>query len=78
MPHQPRISVVIPTYNRAELLEGSLRSLARQTLRRDDYEVVVVIDGSSDDTHALCARLSRDVPMVYWRIVNSGISAGYH
>jgi glycosyltransferase involved in cell wall biosynthesis len=43
-------SVVVPTYNRAELLGYTLDSLARQDLPADQYEVLVVDDGSSDHT----------------------------
>lgn len=46
----PRISVVIPTYNRAELLRRTLDSLTDQTLPPDDIEVVVADDGSTDHT----------------------------
>ena len=48
----PAISVVIPTYQRAPLLERSLESLTKQTLPRSQFEVVVVDDGSSDWTPA--------------------------
>jgi len=44
------ISVIIPTYNRADSLQVTLHSLARQTLSPDGYEVVVVDDGSVDNT----------------------------
>ena len=50
----PRISVVIPTFNRAGLLHASLDSLTRQTVPIDEFEVVVVNDGSSDATEAVC------------------------
>ncbi|GAA5061828.1 glycosyltransferase involved in cell wall biosynthesis [Thermocatellispora tengchongensis] len=43
-------SVVIPTYNRAELLAHTLRSLTRQTLPAGRFEVLVSDDGSGDDT----------------------------
>jgi glycosyltransferase involved in cell wall biosynthesis len=43
-------SVIIPTYNRAELLRCTLDSLVRQTLPVDRFEVLVVDDGSSDGT----------------------------
>jgi glycosyltransferase involved in cell wall biosynthesis len=44
----PKVSVVIPTRNRAALLRKCLASVSRQTFR--DYEVVVVTDASSDET----------------------------
>ncbi|MEO6501900.1 MAG: glycosyltransferase [Jatrophihabitantaceae bacterium] len=46
----PRGSVVIPTYNRAELLRRTLDSLVSQDLPASAFEVLVVDDGSSDRT----------------------------
>ena len=50
------ISVIIPTYNRVGILRRCLRSLAKQTLEPDRYEVIVVDDGSTDGTRELLAR----------------------
>ena len=72
---RPLISVVIPTYQRAALLERSLESLTEQTLPRDAFEVVVVDDGSSDWTASVCERLAEELHLRYFRIENSGISA---
>ncbi|ELY60614.1 glycosyltransferase family 2 protein [Natronolimnohabitans innermongolicus] len=49
----PRVSVVIPTYNRAETLPRAIDSALEQTM--DDLEVVVVDDGSSDETQSVLA-----------------------
>jgi glycosyltransferase involved in cell wall biosynthesis len=48
MPTSVSISVVIPAYNRAELVGQTLRSLLNQTLPA--YEIIVVDDGSTDGT----------------------------
>lgn len=46
----PRISVLIPTYNRCERLHRVLVALSEQTVDPESFEVVVVSDGSSDGT----------------------------
>lgn len=53
MTDAPRLSVIIPTWNRADLALACLDSLAGQTWR--DVEVLVVDDGSTDDTAARVA-----------------------
>lgn len=45
-----RITVVVCTYNRAELLRGALQSLAEQTLDKARYEVIVVDNNCTDNT----------------------------
>jgi glycosyltransferase involved in cell wall biosynthesis len=50
VPDSPTFSVVIPTHNRAGIVGRALRSVAAQSF--DDYEVIVVDDGSSDSTAA--------------------------
>jgi glucosyl-dolichyl phosphate glucuronosyltransferase len=55
MPADPRLSVVICTWNRAALLRGCLQSLLAQELPAAAYEVLVVDDGSSDETAAVTA-----------------------
>jgi len=50
----PRVSVVIPTYNRLEKVGNTIDSALAQTF--SDIEVVVVDDGSSDDTGRLLAK----------------------
>ncbi|MFP5307677.1 MAG: glycosyltransferase family 2 protein [Gammaproteobacteria bacterium] len=52
----PAISVVLPTYNRAALLERAIGSVLGQTFR--DFELLVVDDASTDATPALLASIS--------------------
>lgn len=46
----PALSVIIPTYNRARVLEKCLRALRAQTCGADQFEILVSDDGSPDDT----------------------------
>lgn len=47
------ISVIIPTRDRAHLLRDALRSLVDQTLPNDRFEVIVIDNGSSDNTQSV-------------------------
>lgn len=49
----PSVSVIIPTFNRATWLGELLASLALQTLPFDQFEVIVVDDGSTDNTQEI-------------------------
>lgn len=66
----PRISVVIPVYNRSWELRRALESLARQTERH--FEVVVCDDGSTEDIRAVLAPFESQIDVRYQRIENSG------
>lgn len=46
----PSLSVIVPTYNRLKVLLKCLRSLEAQTVAPDNWEVVIVDDGSTDGT----------------------------
>ncbi len=54
------MSVVVPTWNRAGLLPKCLDSLVNQTRPAGGFEVIVVDDGSEDDTAAVVQGLARD------------------
>ena len=52
------LSIIIPTYDRAKRLRACLESLSRQTQPVGDWEVVVVVDGSTDGTREMLAGLA--------------------
>ncbi|MDX2170100.1 MAG: glycosyltransferase [Deltaproteobacteria bacterium] len=49
------VSVVLCVYNGADTLAGSLRAIAAQSFPRERYEVIVVDDGSTDDSARIAA-----------------------
>jgi glycosyltransferase involved in cell wall biosynthesis len=59
-----KLSVIIPTHNRAEILKTCLSKLARQ--QEADFEVIVVDDGSTDHTEPMVAMLRHDYKMANW------------
>jgi len=58
----PEVSVVIPTYNRAELLKRAIRTVLNQTYQ--DFELIVVDDGSTDNTEEV-VRSFNDNKVIY-------------
>ncbi len=71
----PAISVMIPTHNRCELFKSTLESLVRQSLPKDQYEVIIVDDGSTDTTPDICRMFSSMLALKYFSLTRSGISA---
>jgi glycosyltransferase involved in cell wall biosynthesis len=62
------ISVIVPTYNRRDLLADLLTSLATQTLVADRWELIVVDDGSTDGTPEMLERAARGWPTSFTRL----------
>ena len=72
----PRISVLIATYDRSELLRACLGSFAKQTLDRSEYEVIVVDDGSRlDEVDEIVRAAADDMEVIGLRIRHAGRSA---
>jgi glycosyltransferase involved in cell wall biosynthesis len=60
----PELSVLIATRNRMSLLEKTLSHLQRQYLHGIRWEVVVVDNGSTDDTPSVLARARKNLPLI--------------
>lgn len=58
-----KFSVIIPTYNRVQSLERTLQSILRQDCY--DYELIVVNDGSTDETNSLLRRYEAGGKIIY-------------
>mgnify|MGYP000321373830 FL=1 len=66
----PLVSVVIPTYNREQYLQKALGSVLAQTYQC--FEIIVIDDGSTDDTATLIRSFKKDITYIYQE--NQGIS----
>jgi len=68
----PAVSIIVPAYNQSQYLGGAVRSALAQTWT--DLEVIVVDDGSTDETPAVCREFT-DPRVRYFRQANQGLSA---
>lgn len=67
----PTVSVLIPAYNAAEYISDAVRSALRQTYR--DLEIVVIDDGSTDDTARMTEAFGQPVRTI--RAPHAGVAA---
>ncbi len=68
---KPLVSVIIPTYNRGWVLREAIDSVLAQDYK--NYELIVVDDGSTDDTGKILDAYGRDI--IVLRQTNKGVSA---
>jgi len=66
----PAVSIIIPTYNRASLVMKAIDSVLAQTYK--DYELIVVDDGSTDNTKELLQHYGDDIKYIYQH--NGGVN----
>ncbi len=67
------ISVIIPTFNRGPLLLRAIHSVLNQSYK--NFELIVVDDGSTDDTEALLNPFINNQTLKYFKQENSGVAA---
>ncbi len=60
-------SIIIPTYNRKSILEKCLEALFNQNYPKDKYEIILIDDGSTDDTRTMIESFSPSCKLKYLR-----------
>ena len=73
MQKQPKVSIVIPTYNRAKYTKRAIESVLEQTYK--NVEIIVVDDGSTDNTKKILEPFIKQKQIKYFYQPNSGPSA---
>jgi len=68
----PKVSVIIPTYNRTDTIVETIESVLRQ--RFTDFQLIIVDDGSTDDTASIIAGIA-DARVKYYYKKNGGVSS---
>ncbi|SDS79789.1 Glycosyltransferase involved in cell wall bisynthesis [Gillisia sp. Hel1_33_143] len=66
----PKISITIPTHNRANLISRAIRSIKNQSF--EDWELIIVDDGSTDNTEEVISPFLKDERIKYVNKINSG------
>lgn len=69
----PLFSAIIPTFNRAHFLAEAIESILDQTCIDTDYEIIVVDDGSTDNTEEIIKKYAHYI--TYHRKPNSGVAS---
>jgi GT2 family glycosyltransferase/glycosyltransferase involved in cell wall biosynthesis len=72
---RPFFSVIIPTYNRQTVLLQCLEALEKQSIAKEEFEVIVVDDGSTDSTETFCRNYRPSHAFRYMRQLNAGAGA---
>jgi glycosyltransferase involved in cell wall biosynthesis len=66
---EPKISVIVPTYNREDMIGGCIEAILAQTM--NDFEIIVVSDGSTDNTKEVVEKY-HDPRLLFFEKENGG------
>lgn len=66
----PKVSIIIPTYNRSDILCRAVRSIISQTY--DDFELIIIDDASTDDTPNAIGAIDDNRIIYHRKIKNEG------
>ena len=61
---QRKVSVIIPTYNRAKFITNAVKSIQNQNY--ENIEIIIVDDGSNDNTQAVVNSLKKEIPDIFY------------
>lgn len=69
-------SVIIAIYNTGRYLDDSIGSILNQTIYRDNIQIILINDGSEDETEKICLKYKNNFPrnIIYKRIEHKGVS----
>ncbi len=67
------VSIIIPTFNRSQLLVRAITSVINQ--KYTNWELIIVDDGSTDETKEVVEKFQEVNKISYFKIENSGVSA---
>jgi len=74
-----KLSVIVPTFNRAKLLNNTLKSISNQIFDKEDFEVIVVDNGSTDNTKEVTAQFQNKINYLYYYYdATPGLHIGRH
>ena len=66
------VSIIVPIYNMGAFLDKCISSIIKQTYK--NYELILVNDGSTDDSESICENYLDDARVHYYKKQNGGLS----
>jgi glycosyltransferase involved in cell wall biosynthesis len=66
-PDKIKISVIIPAYNNQNYIQNNIRHLSQQTLNKEEFELILVNDGSSDNTGERIKQMLNSLPPMNYK-----------
>ncbi|MEE6646639.1 glycosyltransferase family A protein [Limosilactobacillus pontis] len=72
------LSVIVPVYNDEKYISNTLYSIYNQSLNKNNYEVIIINDGSTDNTFEICEKFleqHKEMNISLYSQVNMGVSA---
>lgn len=67
------VSIIMPTYNRAFIIDQAIKSVLNQTY--SNWELIIIDDGSTDNTHDIVKKYMNDKRIKYFLKCNEGVSS---